>query len=305
MQDQGFDFSRLTLGTAQFGMPYGIANRTGQPSYESARDIIACAHDGGVNCLDTAACYGVSEAVIGSALHELGLHDKMHIVTKVPAVPAGLDSAEAVEPYLDRALRSSLERLQLACLPLCLFHLAADAQYLDALTAFREKGLIRHVGVSVDTPEEAVAALEQGQTEALQVPFNLLDKRMEGAGVLETAQRRGVVVFARSVYLQGLILMPEDHVIPGLRDILPTRRALAAIAEDAGITLAEMAVRYSLSVPEISSVVIGVDNVEQMRETLELTAKGGLPADILGHIRAVVPDLEERLIRPHCWPANR
>ena len=71
------------LGTVQLGLPYGIANRTGQPSYEEARAILVCAFEGDVNCLDTAAIYGTSEEVIGRALAELGIADKVTIVSKV------------------------------------------------------------------------------------------------------------------------------------------------------------------------------------------------------------------------------
>ena len=83
------------LGTVQLGLPYGIANRTGQPSYQEARDILACAYEGGVNCLDTAAIYGTSEEVLGRALAELGIAEEMTIVSKVHHMAQGLDVATA------------------------------------------------------------------------------------------------------------------------------------------------------------------------------------------------------------------
>ncbi|NCC93899.1 MAG: hypothetical protein EOM10_11550, partial [Opitutae bacterium] len=78
-----YHLSRLMLGTVQFGLSYGIANRQGRPSYAVVRDILACAFEGGVNCLDTAAAYGESEELIGRALRELGLADRVIVVTKV------------------------------------------------------------------------------------------------------------------------------------------------------------------------------------------------------------------------------
>lgn len=59
------ELSRFTLGTVQFGLPYGVANRAGQPPYETARDILACTIEGGGTCLDTAAGYGESESALG------------------------------------------------------------------------------------------------------------------------------------------------------------------------------------------------------------------------------------------------
>src|SRR3989304_2505652 len=75
--------SQMMLGTVQFGLNYGIANKKGQPSYKTARDIIACAYESGVNCLDTSPGYGASEEVIGKALVELGISDKIIVVSKI------------------------------------------------------------------------------------------------------------------------------------------------------------------------------------------------------------------------------
>ncbi len=83
--------SRLMLGTVQFGMPYGVANRTGQPDAARVREILTVAADGGVNCLDTAALYGSSEETLGRALAELGLAGKMTVVTKTVALPAEIE----------------------------------------------------------------------------------------------------------------------------------------------------------------------------------------------------------------------
>ena len=60
--------SRLMLGTVQFGMPYGVANRMGQPDYGDVLAMVAAAIEGGVNCFDTAAAYGSSEEVLGRAM---------------------------------------------------------------------------------------------------------------------------------------------------------------------------------------------------------------------------------------------
>ena len=79
-------FSKMQLGTVQFGLDYGIANTSGKPSYETARDIIAVAWEGGINTLDTAAAYGDSEEVIGRVLAELNLQGEMQIISKVPPV---------------------------------------------------------------------------------------------------------------------------------------------------------------------------------------------------------------------------
>ena len=95
----GLSLSRMMLGTVQFGLPYGVANHTGQPSYDEVVRIVAAAVEGGVNCFDTAAAYGTSEEVLGNALHELGLADQVTVVTKVfPLTAAELADSSAGVP---------------------------------------------------------------------------------------------------------------------------------------------------------------------------------------------------------------
>lgn len=71
------------VGTAQFGLPYGIANRVGQPSVREVCDILACAVRGGATTLDTASEYGESEAVLGRVLSEIGALDRVTLISKV------------------------------------------------------------------------------------------------------------------------------------------------------------------------------------------------------------------------------
>ena len=77
------EFSKITLGTVQFGLDYGIANTDGKPSYEKARDIVATACENGITSFDTAAAYGDSEKVLGQIFKELQIKDKVQVVSKV------------------------------------------------------------------------------------------------------------------------------------------------------------------------------------------------------------------------------
>ena len=78
------NYSKLMLGTVQFGMDYGIANTSGKPDAATVKQILFEAFENGVNALDTAPEYGDSEEVIGKTMAELKLSDKFKIVTKIP-----------------------------------------------------------------------------------------------------------------------------------------------------------------------------------------------------------------------------
>ena len=101
-------YSLLMLGTVQFGMDYGVANTHGKPSFETVKNILREAFDGGVNALDTAPEYGNSEEVIGKALKELGVLKKFKTVTKIPRIPENCDP----EKFIEASLKNSLSRLQ-------------------------------------------------------------------------------------------------------------------------------------------------------------------------------------------------
>jgi aryl-alcohol dehydrogenase-like predicted oxidoreductase len=293
--------SRFMLGTVQLGMNYGIANRTGQPSYEQARDILACAYQGGVTCFDTAAAYGTSEEILGRALAELGIADKVVVVTKIRRLEDAALSHRAAAEMIEASVASSLRALCLEALPICLFHREQDFRYADGLLRLKEKGLVRHMGASVMTPEAARDIMASDLAEAIQVPANVVDRRFVRQGTLEQAQRGGVGVFVRSVYLQGLLLMPEAEIPPHLRAVIPRRRELEALARAAGMSLAELAVRYVLGLDGLTCALVGVESVEQMRQNLSLFARGPLEPALMQAIAELEPELPEAVVMPTRW----
>ncbi len=289
------------IGTVQFGMPYGIANRTGQPSYRDVCDILSTAYAGGVNCLDTAAMYGTSEEVLGKALAELGLGGKMVIVSKTAALPAEVEPAEA-STLIEQSVIKSLKNLRLETLPICLIHHEEDFQYFDALLKLKERGLVSYAGSSVMTPGVAKGIVNSGLVDAVQVPTSMLDRRYVDAGIFHDARRRGLGLFVRSIYLQGLILLADGDIAPGLAAVLPVLQRLRSLAADAGMTLAELAARYILALEGVCCGVVGVETVEQMRQNVAIFNKGPLDSSLMKAIIAAVPDLPDSILMPNKWP---
>ena len=258
------ELSRLMLGTCQFGLRYGIANKSGQPDHETVRDILACAFEAGVNCLDTSPGYGTSEEVVGRALAELGIADRMAVVSKIITMATDFSSSKAVYTFLEESVTDSLKRLRLDVLPICLFSREENLCFAEDLLKLKDKGLIRHIGVSISgrpTPESALAIIHSGLAEAVQIPTSILDLRFVRSDVYEEAKRRDVAVFARSIYLQGLVQVPENEILPELAEIVPVRRKLQHLASRAGISLSELAIRYVLSIGGVTCLLVGVDTL--------------------------------------------
>lgn len=292
------------LGAVQFGLPYGVANRTGQPDYAQVVAIIAAAAEGGVDCIDTAAAYGTSEEIVGRALAELGLAERTTVVTKVRALtPDELDDPRAARRAIERSVDESRRRLRCDRLPLVLFHREADAAFTDELERLRDLGRVERIGVSCDNrPGPANELAASGRYAALQVPANLLDGRHRRAGLFREAAEAGVAVFVRSVYLQGLLTMPESEIPAALAEVAPVRRRVATIAAAAGLTLAELALRYLLAEPGATCLLTGVETVEQVRDNLAIFARGPLDVELRQAVDAVVPELPERIVTPALWP---
>ncbi len=299
----GISLSQMMLGTVQFGMPYGIANQTGQPEYRDVVAIVDAAVTGGVNCFDTAAAYGQSEEILGRALKELGIGHKVAVVTKVrPLTTEELANPRLAESAIQASIELSLQRLQLDCLPIVLFHRECDAGFLHILARLRDEGKLKHFGVSCgNTPGTAADFVSGGHASALQIPANIVDHRHSRSGIIQNSVSRNVAIFIRSVYLQGLLAMAEETIPDKLRGILPERQRLTSIAEDSGLSLMELALRYILTLPGITSVLTGVETLEQVEQNLVTFARGRLSEDILSAIHQDVTELPEVIITPSMW----
>jgi aryl-alcohol dehydrogenase-like predicted oxidoreductase len=284
---------KLALGTVQFGMTYGIANHGGQVSQAAAGRILALAASHGIDMLDTAIAYGDSEQALG----QLGVAD-WQIVTKLPSVP---DDCKDVAGWVETQISGSLARLGVARLHGVLLHRPEQffdlqgAQLLAALKRLKEQGMTRKIGVSVYAPDELERLFNAIDFDLVQVPLNIFDRRLMDSGWAQRLKGLGVELHARSVFLQGLLLMPASR-----RPAKFTRwAALWSQWErwltETGLTPLQACLNYALAIPEVDKLVIGVDGVDHLHEILAAINRPspGLP-DWPG---AIDPDL----LNPARW----
>ena len=281
------NFSRLLLGTVQFGLNYGIANIHGKPSFDTVKAILKTALDNGITSLDTAAAYGDSEEVLGRALAELGIADRMTIVSKVPPLPESGDPLA----FITESVTNSLKRLKLSVLPLVLFHNEKDWRCHEELSLLVDKGMISAAGVSLDSLECAATADEAPY---VQLPCNVFDHRFDEK-IKNHIQGH---IFIRSVYLQGVAVMPKEKI--PFPELLNFREKL----ESFGLPMQELCMRYLLSFSGKVSVLTGVDTPEQLLENCRMAEKGPLAPDLFKAVSETVPLLSEQLIRPKMWNKN-
>lgn len=278
------DFSKLILGTVQFGMNYGVANTTGKPSFDTVKAILKTAYDGGVNALDTAPDYGDSEEVIGKALRELGLSERFRIVTKIPKLPE-----RDAEKFVADSLERSLRRLKIERLAAALFHVEDDAVHMDILKKMRDRGLIDAAGVSLNTEKHCA---DGNDADCLQVPASLLDRRFDGRFGNPSQH-----IFVRGAYLQGMLLMPEEKIF--VSEVLERRRRL----EKLGLPMAELALRFLFAKPGRKSILTGVETLAQLQENIRIAALPPLEPDVVRAVDEIAfPKLPEMCVSPFFWP---
>jgi len=302
--------SRLMLGTVQLGMPYGIANSTGQPSRESVRRILQTAIEHGVNCFDTAAAYGDSEALLGELLPEIigvAAFEQQLIVTKVqPLTPEQLADRTLGEAAVRASVARSHQRLGLDVLPLVLFHREEDALHAGVLEELRDMGRLRCWGLSCgNEPDGALHCVELAGIAALQLPGSLLDQRHLRSGVAGRAAAKRIAVFVRSIFLQGLMLLPDERVPEALRAVVPALGRLRHLAADSGMTLHELAVRYLLDAEGVTSVLVGAETADQVQQAAEAIDRGALPLDLRKAAEESVGQLPAEVLTPLMWQGLR
>lgn len=254
--------ARLALGTAQFGFHYGVSNRLGQPKQDEVTRILDIAADAGIELLDTACLYGDSEKVLGDA----GVTNMpFRIVTKTPGF------AETRDPAVLRAtFEQSLRNLRLDRVYGLLVHhgcdlLADDGERLfHEMQHLHERGLVERLGASVYEPEELQLLLGRFPLDIVQIPGNVLDRRFCDDRTLDDFRSRGGIVCVRSIFLQGLLLMPPADVKAVHQE--PVKRFQAA-ATAAGLTAMQAALAYAREL-KADHVVVGTNSVGELGEIL-------------------------------------
>jgi spore coat polysaccharide biosynthesis protein SpsF (cytidylyltransferase family)/aryl-alcohol dehydrogenase-like predicted oxidoreductase len=215
----------MSLGTAQLGMAYGVANRSGQPDHAAALDIVTTARVCGVTYFDTARMYGDSESILGEALaSSTDVPATVRVVTKLPPMPA-VDrlGAPTVRDWVRRTVAKSATEMRRQAVDVLLLHRWPDRAREDGaawrtLCELRGEGIIGALGASVQTIDEAIAALEDPDVRHVQLPVNVLDWRWRRPEFLQArAARPDVAVHARSALLQGTLLMQPAAGCAGQR----------------------------------------------------------------------------------------
>ena len=304
----GYNISRLTLGTVALGINYGISNNEDKPDKAHSFGIISSALKAGINTLDTARGYGEAEQLIGDFLENKEIDQPVNIVTKFRLSPENLTNKEKVRTEIYNSVRSSLSFLKLKRIPICLLHMNRRLPLDDVLenlpsilSDLKNDGLIDIAGVSVDHPGEAASFLEHPVIEAMQVPVNIFDTRIIKNGSLERMHKEGKIVFARSIFLQGLFFMKPDNLKGNLTEATKYIEALRDIARRANMSISQLAFSFVNNLEGVSSIVFGAVNEGQVKQNIGLLETGVISDEIKKLIKYNFDEVPEHIITPGQW----
>ena len=275
--------NKLAIGTVQFGLDYGIANRYGRVNVYEISVILDMAWENGVDTLDTAKAYGASEELIGTYLKQRP-EWTWNIITKL----------SDGENDIVAQIQDSIDKLTI--LPSVVLAHSAELFMADEF----QKRLANKAGVSIYTEDEINQVMQSTlKPDVIQLPMNMLDTRLYRRGILEHLNEKGIEIHVRSAFLQGLFYLPESELINRFSDVVPFLEQLKSIAAGAGLTLSELSLMWLVKIEEVSKVVIGVDGAAQLKTHLETLKK---KVDSAVFDEALVLQYEnEQILNPSLW----
>ena len=283
---------KIALGTVQFGLPYGIANQVGQVTRTEAKAMLQLAVTNDIDTLDTAIAYGESETCLG----KVGTQG-FKLVTKL-ALP---DGCADVRGWVQEQVAASLARLGVSAVYGLLLHrseqlLGSNGKELyQALQELKDSGRVQKVGVSIYAPSELEAISKLFRLDLVQAPFNLVDRRLHTTGWLRRLKNNGVEIHTRSVFLQGLLLMPQAAIPHKFAQWGDLWQRWHKWLSGNDVSALQACLAFPLAFPEVDRVVVGADSVSQLAQIID--AVNDAP-------QVDFPDLqckEKNLINPSRW----
>jgi aryl-alcohol dehydrogenase-like predicted oxidoreductase len=287
--------SKLGLGTVQWGMPYGLTNQHGITTPQEVKAILNEARHYEIKVLDTASLYGKSEAVLGTNSLE-----GFKVVTKTPHFTSSHISDIEANQLID-ALKKSLELLSCGKIYGLLIHHAENViapggdKLIAAMTQLKAEGVVEKIGISVYDGVQVDAVLKKFKPDLIQLPLNVLDQRLLISGHLEQLKNAGVEIHVRSVFLQGLLLMPLSNIPAFFEPIRPLLIRWHTAAHAQGLTISQAALSFVKNIPHVDTVLVGFDNLAQFRSCFSDFA-----IDIDFDARGLASN-DPRFVNPSLW----
>ena len=283
---------KIGLGTLQWGLKYGIANKNGKLSLNEIKKVKKIAEKNHIDLLDTAHAYGDCEQRIGKVNFK-----NFNIVTKLPATEPGKNRYNWTLKSINDALKK-FKTNKIYCMHVHNTKYLLDKNGVEiykALSFAKSKGLISKIGVSVYTIEELKKIINKFKIDLVLLPFNIFDQRTLKKNFLKSLKEKNIEIHARTSFLQGLLLMPRKDIPLKFSKYYKYFDNWEKLVKKLKKSKYEICLQYALSNKYIDKVIVGVDSSKQFKE-LVLSAK-----TLKVNIKSLDASNEIGLINPSKW----
>ena len=264
---------KIILGSAQFGMDYGISNVNGKTSTYEVNKILSHAYNFGVDMIDTATSYGDSESVIGNFIDG---NSNWKIITKTPYFKDDCINSAHVK-QLKESFSQSLFNLRTKNIYGLLLHSCDDLLKPGGDLLFQEMeklkstGFVKKIGVSLHNSKQIDFVIEKFNIDLVQLPVNILDQNLIVRKYLEILKEKDIEIHARSVFLQGLLLMQKKLIPPYFLPIEKILNSFYRLSKELSLSQLELALGFVTNIDEIDKIVVGVNSASQLQEIMQAT----------------------------------
>jgi aryl-alcohol dehydrogenase-like predicted oxidoreductase len=270
----GLEVTRLGVGLSEIGSELSF------DEVEQAGALLNAALDRGVNFLDTAACYGISEELIGMTV--AGRRDEYVLASKAGHIRDDYQGEEwsyqTVADSVDRSLvRMKVEYIDILQLHSCGIDVLERGDAIRALEDAKAAGKIGHVSYSGDN-EAAHWAVDSGRFDTLQTSLNLTEQGARTSGLLAKAQERGVGVIVKRPIGGATWSRAKQGIEPPRnydREYFDRARAMAELGDlpEEPSDAVLLALGFTLAHPEVGVAIVGTKSPEHMRGNLDLAER--------------------------------
>ena len=281
----------IVLGTAQFGLNYGITNSSGIVLADEVKAILNYAASEGISKLDTAQAYGESEAVIGG-------YPFFDVMTKISGKNFATSTVKITE--IRKNIEESLFRLKRSSVYSVMIHDVESINFghtkhcLKLLEQLKDDGIIRKIGVSLYTPEKLLEIMSHFSIDVVQVPINIFDQRFCSKKIKSEISKHGIDLYARSIFLQGSLLVSKTP--KNLIKWDDSFKSYRQFCMERNLSQIGCCVNFLKSLEFVKGLVVGITKKSELKEIID-EFRFPKPKIDFSHLAST----ENKLINPSLW----
>ena len=262
---------KIVIGTANFGMDYGIRKNQKKLIDSDILEIINTAKKIGIDTIDTAISYGNSLNRLGG----FGV-ENFKIITKFPKIP---DDKKNQTTWFNEQIEGTLKKLGINNLEAVLLHYPKDiiennnSELIHFLLNLKNEGVIKKIGVSIYEKNELEEILKIFKPEIIQCPINLFDNRLLEKNYLEKISKKGIEIHVRSIFLQGLLLFKREEMPKEFLKYYYIWEEWYNWLKIMKLNPLEACIRYTNSLKSVDKIVVGINSAQHLKQITKYMRK--------------------------------